>query len=77
MARHLSQSDTRTSMFPASTLAMGRQGDDPSQRAFRRNEPPFFAHWNKPKWGLFLLVVLAANVLVASLAWFIVGLVIG
>jgi hypothetical protein len=77
MALHLSQRDTRASVFPISGLAIGRHGDDRSPRAIRRNEPPSFAHWNKPKWGLFLLLVLAANVLVASLAWVIIRLVIG
>ena len=77
MARHLSQSDTRASVFPTSNLAMGRHGDGRSQRALRQNEPPPFARWNKPKWALFLLLVLAANILVASLAWIIVRLVMG
>jgi len=77
MALHLSQRDTKASVFPTSGLAMGRHGDGRSRRAVRRNEPPSFARWNKPKWGLFLLLVLAGNILVASLAWFIIRLVIG
>ena len=36
---------------------------------------PPIAHWSHPRWGLFLLLVLAGNVVVATLAWIIVGLV--
>jgi hypothetical protein len=35
---------------------------------------PPIAHWSHPRWG-FLLLVLAGNVVVAILAWIIVGLV--
>jgi apolipoprotein N-acyltransferase len=41
----------------------------------RNGLPPLFRHGNSPRWGLFL-VVLAANVAVAILAWFIVALVL-
>jgi apolipoprotein N-acyltransferase len=42
----------------------------------RNGLPPLFRHGNSPRWGLFLMFVLAANVAVAILAWFIVGLVL-
>jgi hypothetical protein len=41
---------------------------------WQRGLPPF-VHWNNPRWGPFLLLVLAADVAVASLAWIIVSLV--
>jgi hypothetical protein len=33
-----------------------------------------FAHWSHPRFGLFLLVVFAGNVVVATLVWLLVGL---
>jgi hypothetical protein len=36
---------------------------------------PPIAHWSRRRWDLFLLIVLAGNVVVATLAWIIVGLV--
>jgi len=77
MALNLSQSDTNASVFPTSNVAMSRHGNDPSQRAIWRKGLPSFAHWNKPRWGLFLLLVFAGNVLVATLAWIIVRWVTG
>ena len=74
---NLSQCDTKASVFPISNVAMSWHGNDPSQRATRRKGLPSFARWNKPKRGLFLLLVFAGNVLVATLAWIIVRLVTG
>jgi len=37
-----------------------------------RNRITLLAHWNKPRWGLFSLLVFTGNVIVASLAWIIV-----
>jgi hypothetical protein len=39
----------------------------------QNGQPP--PNWNYPRWALFFLLVLAGNVVVAALAWFIVGLV--
>jgi hypothetical protein len=33
-----------------------------------------FAHWSHPRFGLFLLIVFAGNVVVATLVWLLVGL---
>jgi hypothetical protein len=35
----------------------------------------WFARWNKPRWGLLLLLVFPGNVLVATIAWIIVRLI--
>ena len=43
--------------------------------ASRPAPSPKIAPWSKPSWGLFLPLVFASNVLVAILAWSIVGLV--
>ena len=74
---NLSQGDTKASVFPTSKVAMSRHGEGPLQRAILRKGLPSFARWNKPKWGLFLLLVLAGNALVATLAWIIVRLIMG
>jgi hypothetical protein len=37
--------------------------------------PPFLRHGNSPRWGRLFLVALAYNVALATLAWFLVGLV--
>jgi hypothetical protein len=50
------------------------QFDTNGSRWDRTGLPPI-AHWRHPRWGLFLLLVLAGNVVVATLAWIIVGLV--
>jgi hypothetical protein len=39
-------------------------------------ELPPFAHWSHPRFGLFLLLVLTGDVVVATLAWLLVGLFI-
>jgi hypothetical protein len=44
---------------------------DPWQSAL-----PLFADWSDPRWGFFLLLVLACDVVVAGLAWLLVGLFI-
>jgi len=75
MALNLPQIDT--SAFAASGIGMNRHSKGPSQRTIWRKGPPSFPRWNKPKWGLFLLLVLAGNVLVATIAWIIVRLVVG
>ena len=38
------------------------------------HERPPFAHWSHPRFGLFVLLVLAGNVVAATLAWLLVGL---
>jgi hypothetical protein len=77
MILNLSQTDTKANVFPTSDAAMSRHDNGPSLRAIWRKGPPSFARWNKPKWGLFFLLVLTGNVLVATLAWIIVRLVTG
>jgi hypothetical protein len=42
----------------------------------RNGLPTLFRDGNSPRWGLFLVFVLAANIAVAILAWFIVGWVL-
>jgi hypothetical protein len=51
-----------------------RQGDGLSQWGISTEAPPKLAPWSKLSWSLFLLVF-AGNVVVAVLAWVIVGLV--
>ncbi len=73
MAFELSRNDTYPSLFSTAGLAMASgDGNGTSGTASRRPPTPF-AGWNRPKWGLFLLLVLAGNVLMATLAWLIVG----
>jgi hypothetical protein len=63
--------DTKASVFPASDVAMRRD-----KRA--ANSPqglPALAPWSKLSWGLFVPLAFAGNVVVSSLAWFLVGLV--
>jgi len=77
MILNLSQTDTKASVFPTSDAAMSRHDNGPSLRAIWRNGLLSFVRWNKPGRGLFLLLVLAGNVLVATLAWIIVRLITG
>jgi hypothetical protein len=87
MALSLSQSDTRKAnpsqsatkagVFPATDPAMSQRGDGPSRKSIWQRGLPSFARWNKPRRSLFFLLVLAANVLLATLAWIIVRLVAG
>jgi hypothetical protein len=51
-----------------------RQGDGISQWGISTEALPNLAPWNKLSWGLFLPLVFAGNVVVATLAWIIVGL---
>jgi hypothetical protein len=66
-----------TTKHSPSLNQMNRHGNGRSQRSICRKGPPSFARWNKPQRGLFLLLLLAGNVLVATLAWIIVRLVTG
>ena len=57
------------------TFAPARQDDDGlSQWGIPREALPKLVPWSKPSWSLFLLVF-AGNVVVAVLAWVIVGLI--
>jgi len=73
----LSQGDTKAGGFSTFSAAMSRHGNGPSQRDIWRNGLLSFVRWNKPREGLFLLLVLACNALVAILAWIIVRLITG
>ena len=73
----LSQGDTEENVFPICKLAMSRYGESLLQKVIGRKGQPSFDRWNRPKWGLFLLLVFIGNVLVATLAWIIVRLVMG
>jgi uncharacterized protein involved in exopolysaccharide biosynthesis len=77
MTLNLLQIDTEASVFLTSEVGMNRRSNEPSQRIISRKGPPSFAGWNKPQRALLLLLVLAGNVLVASVAWIIVRLVKG
>ena len=77
MTLNLLQIDTEASVFLTSEVGMNRRSNEPSQRIISRKGPPPFAGWNNPQWGLFLLLLLAGNVFVATLAWIIVRLVTG
>ena len=61
MSSNLVQRDTRASVFRASDASR------------RDNGLPTPAPWSKLSWGLFLPLVFGANVVVATLAWIIVG----
>jgi hypothetical protein len=77
MAFNLVQIDTEASVLRSADIGMNRRGNGRPRRSIWRKDPPPFAHWNKPRWGLFLLLVLCGNVLVATIAWMIVRLVTG
>jgi hypothetical protein len=51
-----------------------RYGTDVSEWDFWQNQLPPFTHRGHPGFGLFLLVLLAGNVVLATFAWFLVGL---
>jgi hypothetical protein len=53
--------------FPVSDAARGLQGNDLSQ--------PTLAPWSKLNWAVFLPLLFVGNVVVATLAWFVVELV--
>jgi hypothetical protein len=63
--------DQESTAFPTSDLAKSWHGLP--QRAIG----PTLAPWSNLRWGLFVPIVFACNVVVAILAWIIVGLVIG
>jgi hypothetical protein len=70
MASDLLQPDTE-----ASGAAESRRGKGLSQRAMWPESLSELAPWSKMSWGLFVPLVFAGNVVVATLAWFIVELV--
>ena len=69
------QTDRAASVRP--TSEMSQHENNPSQRSIPRKMPLSFAGWNKPGWGLFLLLVFVGNVLVAAGSWVVVGFVLG
>jgi hypothetical protein len=77
MALNPSRIDTEGSAFSTSDVAMSRHGNGPSQRTVWRKGRLSLPHWNKPRWVLFVLLVFAGNVFVATIAWIIVRLVTG
>ena len=73
---NLSQGGTKEPVFPA--LSMSRQGNGPSQKNILKKRLAAFTSWKNPKGGFFLLlVVIAANIILATLAWLIVRLITG
>jgi hypothetical protein len=77
MALNPSQSDTAAGVFLSSDETKRRPSEGSSQRAISRKGPSWFARWKEPRSGLYLLLALAGNVLVATLAWIVVRLVTG
>lgn len=72
----LSQSGTKEPVFLAS--AMSRYSNGPSRKSIWKKRLGSFGSWNNPKWGFcFLLLVLAGNIVLATLVWVIVKLVTG
>ena len=72
---NLSQGGTQEPAVPA--LAMSRHGNGRRKSIWKRG-PASFGSWNNPKWGLaLLLLVFAANIVLAMLAWVIVKLITG
>jgi hypothetical protein len=69
MASDALQNDTEASVFP------NNDGNGLSQGAIWPEGPPTLAPWSNLSWGLFLPLVFAGNVVVAALAWIIVGFV--
>jgi hypothetical protein len=70
MASDLLQRDTE-----ASDVAVRRRGKGLSQGATWPESLSVLGPWSKLSWGLFIPLVFAGNVAVATLAWFIVELV--
>jgi len=64
-----SQNNTEASVFP------NDDGNGLSQRAIWPQGLPTLAPWSNLSWGLFLPLVFAGNVVLATLAWIIVGIV--
>jgi hypothetical protein len=75
MALNLSQIDPEAGAFGTSDVAMNRHGNGRPQRSIWRKGSPSLPRCNKPRWGPVLLLVLAGNILVATIAWIIVRLV--
>jgi hypothetical protein len=73
MASDLRQRATEISVFHKSNLAKSRHGNDFLLDAFWPENLPAQAPWSKLSWGLFLPLVFAGNVVVAILAWIVVG----
>jgi hypothetical protein len=78
MRSNLLQQDSEARVFRASDAS--RRDDRPSQRGFSQGGIwpeglPTLAPWSKLSWGLFLPLVFAGDVVLATLAWIIVGLV--
>jgi hypothetical protein len=72
---NLSRDGTKELVVPV--LTMSRHGNGPRKSIWKRGLPSF-ASWNNPKWGFFfLLLLLAADIVLAMVAWVIVRLVTG
>jgi hypothetical protein len=69
MASDVPQNDTEASVF------LNDDGNGLSQGAIWPEGLPTLAPWSNLSWGLFLPLVFAGNVVVAALAWIIVGFV--
>ena len=65
--------DQEPTALPPSDMGEGRHGL--SQGAMRPERIPTLAPWSTLSWGIFVPIVFASNVVVATLAWIIVGLV--
>jgi hypothetical protein len=65
MASNLPQTNTEARMHLIPDAAKSRHTNGPSRGAI----------WPQGPWGLFLPLMVAGNVVVATLAWIIVGLV--
>jgi hypothetical protein len=61
-------------MPPPMALKLSTHETEGSRWDLWQREPAPFAHWSHPGFGLFLLIVLAGNVVVATLVWLLVGL---
>jgi hypothetical protein len=55
-------------------LKLSQHETEVSRWDLRQRELAPFAHWSHPRFGLFLLIVFAGNVVVATLVWLLVGL---
>jgi hypothetical protein len=75
MASNQPHSDTEARMHLTPNVAKSRHANGFSQRAIWP-QLPTLSPWHKLGWGLFLPLMFAGNVVVATLAWIIVGLVI-
>jgi hypothetical protein len=64
-----SQNDSEASVFPHD------DGNGLSQGAIWPQGLPTLAPWSNLSWGLFLPLVFAGNVVLATLAWIVVGIV--